>query len=93
MGVNRAHDGVRSDRCVFRLLDDIAEGIAQLGGAALEKAEGASVAINGARSDCVIRGDVFRSVPVDEFLFDGLAFRVVADRAVPRVVRERGLRL
>jgi len=36
MGVNRAHGGVRSNRGVFGLLDDMAEG--------------ASVAINGARS-------------------------------------------
>ena len=90
VGANGADNRVGAGGYFGHLLDERFEGKANGGGAALEESRGVGVAIDGGSArDVVIPGDVFRAVPAEEFVLDGVAVGMIADRAFPRVPAER----
>jgi hypothetical protein len=90
VGADGTNDGVGGDFHAGCLLDERLEGDANRGAAAVEKPGGMGVAVNGGVvRDVVIPCDVFRAVPTEEFLLDGVTVGVIADAAFPRVPAER----
>ena len=88
-GAHGANDGVGGGHDARRFLDDVAEREADVAAAAIEKLEGAGVAIHGAAADFVFLGDFGGAVPAEETLLDGLAIGMRANSAVALVVFEQ----
>jgi hypothetical protein len=86
VGAHGAKDRVAGEGYVVDGFDEGVEGGVQTFAALEEKAGGASVAVDGAIvGELVVLGELPGGAPVDEFLFDGFAFGVVADDAAAAV--------
>jgi len=94
IGADDGDDAVSSGRDVRGAFEDEIEDGAKISAALFEEAGGAGMAIDGRpverRVDAQFAFDVARRVPVDEKLFDGFAFRVIADPAFAAVKLEGG---
>jgi hypothetical protein len=86
VGADGADDGVGGSHAAFGLLDDEFEGVADFAGAAGEEAGGVSVAVDGRSRDAKFESHVFGTAPVEEALFNGVAFGMGADAAFAGVV-------
>lgn len=75
------NNGFGSDVNAFDLFNDVSQGEAQVRGAALVQIQGVGVAIDGALGKLVELSDGLRAAPLEEFLLDLLALRVLADGA------------
>ena len=87
---NGLDDGFGSDRDAVYLLDDVSQGKAEVGGAALVQREGVGVSIDGSLGEIVGLGDAIDAVPVQEFLLDELPLWVLANGALTLVSRKGG---
>ncbi len=86
VGAHGAEDGVAGEGYVVDGFDEGVEGGVQTLAALEEKAGGAGVTVDGAVvAEFVILRELPGGAPVDEFLFDGFAFGVVADDAAAAV--------
>src|SRR5580704_13929256 len=86
VGAHGAKDGVAGEGYVIDGFDEGVEGGVQTFAALEEKAGGAGVAVDGAIvAELVVVSEPRGGAPVDEFLFDGIAFGVVADDAAAAV--------
>ena len=82
VGAHGAKDGVAGERYIVDGFDEGVEGGVQTFAALEEQAGGAGVAVDGAIvGELVVLRELPGGAPVDEFLFDGFAFGVVADDA------------
>lgn len=88
-GADGSDDGVGGRDDALGLFDQEAEGVAGLFGSEVEEAEGLSVSVNNAAvGEIEFVGDDGWAVPVKDGLLDGVAFGVIADRAVRDVAEE-----
>lgn len=86
VGTHGAEDGVAGECYVVDGFDEGVEGGVQTFAALEKQADGAGVAVDGAIvGELVVLGELPGGAPVDEFLFDSFAFRVVADDAAAAV--------
>jgi hypothetical protein len=86
VGAHRAKDRVAGEGYVVDGFDEGVEGRVQTFAALEEQAGGAGVAVDGAVvGELVVLSELPGGAPVDEFLFDGFAFGVVADDAAAAV--------
>jgi hypothetical protein len=86
VGAHGAKDRVAGEGYVVNGFDEGVEGGVQTFAALEEKAGGAGVAVDGAIvAELVVVSEPRGGAPVDEFLFDGIAFGVVADDAAAAV--------
>jgi hypothetical protein len=86
VGSHGAKDRVAGEGYVIDGFDEGIEGGVQTLSALEEKAGGAGVAVDGAIVGKLVVVNEFRGgAPVDKFLFDGIAFGVVADDAAAAV--------
>ncbi|MGH9735596.1 MAG: hypothetical protein ACRD8A_13525 [Candidatus Acidiferrales bacterium] len=86
-GADGADDGVGGGDDGLGLLDQEAEGVAGLLGSKAEEAEGVSVAVDDAAvGEIEFVGDGGWAMPVKDRSVDVLAFRVIADGALGRVI-------
>ena len=89
VGAHGAEDGVAGECYVVDRFDEGIEGGVQTFAALEEQAGGAGVAVDGAIVvELVVLREFPGGAPVDEFLFDGFAFGVVADDAAAAVAFE-----
>ena len=89
VGAHGAEDGVAGECYIVDGFDEGVEGGVQTFAALEEQAGGAGVAVDGAIvGELVVLRELPGSAPVDEFLFDGFAFGVVADDAAAAVAFE-----
>ena len=84
--VDGADYGVGSYTYVLGAVDDVPESEAEIAVALIVEVDGLRVAINGARLDPIVVGDIVDVMPVSEFFLDGLSQRVSADQAEAFVV-------
>lgn len=82
---NSFNDGVRGGRDVLGLLENVIERETEIVAAALKEPTGVGMAINGALGELVKGGDGARAAPLQEFLFDLVALRVLANGALALV--------
>src|SRR4029077_6910107 len=86
VGAHGAEDRVAGEGYVVNGFNEGIEGGVQTFAALEEKTGGAGVAVDGAVvGELVVVSEPRGGAPVDEFLFDGFAFRVVADDAAAAV--------
>ena len=86
VGAHGAEDGVAGEGYVVDGFDEGVEGGVQTFAALEEQAGGAGVAVDGAIvGKLVVLRELPGGAPVDEFLFDGFAFGMVADNAAAAV--------
>src|SRR5579859_5456438 len=86
VGAHGAEDRVAGEGYVIDGFDEGVEGGVQTFAALEQKAGGAGVAVDGAVvAKLVVVSEPRGGAPVDEFLFDGFAFGVVADDAAAAV--------
>src|SRR5579862_6043477 len=86
VGAHGAKDCVAGEGYVVDGFDEGVEGGVETFAALEEKAGGAGVAVDGAIvAELVVVSEPRGGAPVDEFLFDGFAFGVVADYAAAAV--------
>jgi len=78
-------DGFGGDWDALDLLKDVRERKAEIFAAALEELESVGVAVDGALGELVALGEGARAAPSQEFLFDLVALRVLADGALSSV--------
>jgi hypothetical protein len=78
-------DGVGSDWDAVDLVDDVSQGETKVVGASLVQPESVSVAVDGAIGEIVALGDGADAMPVEKFLLDKLALRVLANGALALV--------
>ena len=89
VGAHGAEDRVAGEGYVIDGFDEGVEGGVQAFAALEEKAGGAGVAVDGAIvAELVVLRELPGGAPVDEFLFDGFAFGVVANDAAAAVAFE-----
>ena len=89
VGAHGAKDRVAGEGYVVDGFDEGVEGGVQTFAALQEQAGGAGVAVDGAVVvELVVLRELPGGAPVDEFLFDGFAFGVVADDAAAAVAFE-----
>ena len=89
VGAHGAEDRVAGEGYVIDGFDEGVEGGVQTFAALEEQADGAGVAVDGAVViEFVVLRELPGGAPVDEFLFDGFAFGVVADDAAAAVAFE-----
>jgi hypothetical protein len=89
VGAHGAENRVAGEGYVVDGFDEGVEGGVQTFAALEEKAGGAGVAVDGAIvAELVVVSEPRGGAPVDEFLFDGFAFGVVADDAATAVAFE-----
>lgn len=82
---NGLHDGTGSDGNALGPFDDMPEREAEIAAAAGIEPEGVRVTIDGAVNQAVEQGDIADAAPIQEFLLDLAALRVMADRALALV--------
>src|SRR5579862_3212587 len=86
VGAHSAKDGVAGEGYVVNGFDEGVESGVEAFAALEQKAGGASVAVDGAVvAELVVVSEPRGGAPVDEFLFDGFAFGVMADDAAAAV--------
>src|SRR6202007_539920 len=89
VGAHGAEDRVAGEGYVVNGFDEGVEGGVQTFAALEEKAGGAGVAVDGAVViEFVVLRELPGGAPMDEFLFDGFAFGVVADDTAAAVAFE-----
>ena len=89
VGAHGAEDRVAGEGYVINGFDEGVEGGVQTFAALEEKAGGAGVAVDGAVvGELVVVSEPRGGAPVDEFLYDGFAFGMVADDAAAAVAFE-----
>ena len=82
---NSLDDGVRCGWNVLGLLDNVIEREADIVAAALKEPAGVGVSIDGALSELVELGNSARAAPLQEFLLDLVALRMLANGALALV--------
>ncbi|HLV96998.1 MAG TPA: hypothetical protein VKS44_17530 [Candidatus Acidoferrales bacterium] len=88
-GFDSANDAVGGGSDAFGLFDDVTKGVLGSCFASLEEPEGVGVAVDGQPvAEFEAGGEIGCTPPVKEGLFDGVAFRVMADGAASRVAAE-----
>lgn len=92
IGADGANKAIGGGGDSFSLFNQEFETATCASGAFFEEPEGVGVAVNGAAlTEVVFVGEEGWALPMEEALFDGLAFGVVADDAARRVVAEAGV--
>lgn len=85
-----ADDGIGGDVDATGVLDDVAEGVADVAVASFEQAGGMRVPVEGAAVESVVLGDLADAVPVDEGFVDFVLEFAAADAAVRLMEFEAG---